>query len=150
MPVRFSPGGVLKVDLPDGKFAYAVMLTTSPHVAFYEMDTKLSDGVPPDRDPMFIVAVERSAYVNGGWGSILFHLRPADLPPVPPFFRQNVMRPEDCEIDEPDGTSRPATPDECEGLERSAVWAAPHVESRLEDHYAGRENAFLETMRLKR
>ena len=27
---------------------------------------------------------------------------------------------------------------------------SPHIASRLEDHYAGRENAFLATMRLKR
>lgn len=38
---------------------------------------------------------------------------------------------------------RPATYEECVGLELAAVWSIPHVESRLEDHFAGRENKWV-------
>ena len=36
--MRFTPGAVFQIDLPDGGHAYAVMLESFPHVAFYGMD----------------------------------------------------------------------------------------------------------------
>lgn len=149
MAVQFVPGGVLKVPLPGEEFAYAVMLAAFPYVAFYGEDEGLVDQQPPIGQPLFVVAVQKNTYSGGGWGPILFRLEESDLPPIPSFFRQNVMRAEDCLIVDASGGTRKASPAECVGLERSAVWAAVHIESRLHDHYANRPNAFLESMRLK-
>jgi hypothetical protein len=149
MAVRFTPGAVLRLPLPDGKPAYAVMLATFPYLAFYADDPGLAEGHAPAGEPIFTVAVQRKAYSTDGWGKVAFRLPPESLPPIPPFFRQDAMRPEQCEIVDASGGSRPATPAECAGLERSAVWGAVHVESRIRDHLAGRPNAFAESMKLK-
>jgi hypothetical protein len=149
MVVRYAAGAVLRVPLAGDRFAYAVMLAVLPYVAFYSMDARLGEQHPPDGEPL-VVGLERKAYSGGRWGKVVFRLRPQDIPPAPRFFRQNVMRPDDCEIIDPNtGESRAALPRECVGLERAAVWAAEHVESCLEDHYAGRPNDFVESLRLK-
>ncbi|GIH05499.1 hypothetical protein Rhe02_35660 [Rhizocola hellebori] len=149
MAVRFVSGGVLRVPLPGEEVAYAVMLATFPYVAFYGEDDGLVDHKPPSGRPLFVVAVQKNAYSGGGWGPVLFRLGERDLPQIPSFYRQNVMRADDCEIVEASGVTRKASPAECIGLERSAVWAAVHIERRIQDHYANRPNAFLESMRLK-
>ena len=43
----------------------------------------------------------------------------------------------------------PATFEECEGLERSAVWDPCHIESRLLDHFEGRSNKWVDSLALK-
>jgi hypothetical protein len=51
----------------------------------------------------------------------------------------------------PDGsreTYLDASTADCEGLERYAVWSQSHVEDRLRDHFAGRANKWLESLRL--
>ncbi len=42
------------------------------------------------------------------------------------------------------GVRRPATKEECKGLERSAVWTPEGIQRRLNDHYAGRKNYYIE------
>jgi hypothetical protein len=42
---------------------------------------------------------------------------------------------------------RPATKSEIEGLECAAVWDPQHVEDRLRDHFAGRTNKWVESLR---
>lgn len=44
----------------------------------------------------------------------------------------------------------PALLEECENLEVAAVWDAHHVEDRLRDHFDGRPNEWVESMRLSR
>lgn len=45
--------------------------------------------------------------------------------------------------------SRPATPtDEVEKLEVLATWFAEHIQSRLQDHFAGRPNVYVQTLEL--
>jgi hypothetical protein len=43
----------------------------------------------------------------------------------------------------------PATRSECEGMERAAVWSAEYVEDRLRDHFDGRPNKWVESLRLR-
>ena len=47
------------------------------------------------------------------------------------------------------GEVRPATREQCLGLERAAVWEPENIESRLADHYAGRPNAWADSLRLQ-
>jgi len=47
------------------------------------------------------------------------------------------------------GHIRQASRAECEGLERCAVWEPEHVEDRLRDHFAGKPNVWVESLRLK-
>ncbi|WP_143662774.1 hypothetical protein [Streptomyces sp. CB03238] len=147
MSVRFSPGVVLQVSVGEGRSAYALMLGVRPYIAFFPDGQVVSD--LPEGDPLFIVAVHNKAYSRGRWGSVLRRIDPATLPEIPNFFRQNLLNPEDCEIAEAVGKVRQATPEECVGLERSAVWEAEHVEQRISDVYAGRPNLFVESMKVK-
>lgn len=43
---------------------------------------------------------------------------------------------------------RPASLAECAGLEAAAVWEPEHVEDRLRDHFAGRSNKWVESLRI--
>ena len=47
------------------------------------------------------------------------------------------------------GEIKKATKKECEGLECTAVWTANHLESRIEDHFAGKENVWVERLKIK-
>jgi hypothetical protein len=48
------------------------------------------------------------------------------------------------------GDEVPASAEQCEGLECAAVWEAEHVVERLSDHFAGRPNAWVESMKPRR
>jgi hypothetical protein len=152
--VRFTAGSILRVLPSSGRVAYAVMLEPRPFMAFYAADAEAE--TPPDpaqlakQSPLFVVAVYKSAYSTGGWGTPVGRL-PADaLPPIPDTFRQDALNPANCVIvDASEENVRKATPQECVGLERNAVWEASHIESRLDDAYAGRPNAFVESLKVK-
>ncbi len=47
------------------------------------------------------------------------------------------------------GDEVPATRAQCKKLECAAVWSPEHVEDRLRDHFAGRSNVWLESLRPK-
>lgn len=62
---------------------------------------------------------------------------------------QDVIGPDKCTIQEPDGHARVASPQECIGLERAAVWSVLQVEERLWDALNGRVNAQVQRLRVK-
>lgn len=64
-------------------------------------------------------------------------------------FLQDVADPTKCTIADEDGNDRPATPSECIGLERSAIWEDNHVEDRLLDTFNDRPNAMYERLKVK-
>ena len=71
-----------------------------------------------------------------------------ELRTPPPRFIQDALRPDQFRIYE-NGKIRSATKEECLGLEREAVWDPEHVEERIRDHYAGRKNRWVESLRIK-
>jgi hypothetical protein len=73
---------------------------------------------------------------------------PAELEVEPLFFKHDNISGE-VSMTPGGGVERPATREECFGLERAAVWDPEHVVSRLDDHFAGRPNAWVDLMRLK-
>ncbi|WLW52620.1 hypothetical protein [Streptomyces sp. YU58] len=150
--MRFQVGAVLRVPLLSAEPAFGLMLSVRPYMAFYVGDeaayqAEMRTGFTVS--PLFVVAVHNSAYSSGQWGNVLYRVVPKMLPEIPVFFRQNIMNAADCEIVDSGGGVRKASPDECISLERSAVWSAEHVEARLRDHFAGRPNAFVESMKVK-
>jgi hypothetical protein len=150
MAVRFVPGGVLRVPLDDGKFAWAVMLGRTGYLAFYRADGGQDLAAALAQGPAFIVGVVTRAYSKGRWGEIVERLPLADLPRVPLFFQQRRDRPSECFLVDPDDNRTPVTPAECAGYERQAAWADVHVEMRLNDLYAGRPSKVVEAMRVVR
>jgi hypothetical protein len=122
------------------------MLAVSPYVAFFSSDTLFPEDGPPSKEPMFVLLVERSAYAGGGWGEQLGSLKVSSLPPIPRFFWQSPVNRNECKIVEPIKHRINATPAECVGLEPEAVWAMSHIQARILDTYAGRPNAFLQSL----
>jgi hypothetical protein len=150
---RFEPGAVLRVGLDDGTHTYARMLSHPPYLAVYDA-RRSDDDLDVEqivRSPvLFVVAVSDAAYRKGRWRRVGWvPLSAADVP-IPEFFRQDILDPQQCEVVDRLGGSRAATPEECVGLERDAVWAPEHIEERVRDHYQNRPNAHLAYMKLRR
>lgn len=145
----FKPGAVFQVPAGDD-FAYAVMLGEFPYVAFYTGQTRFDDDGAPIGDPMFVLLVERSAYSRGGWGKSLRRVPVERLIPIPRFFWQDITNKANCKIADRQNRRRTtATPADCVGLEPEAIWAGHHIASRITDTYAGRPNAFTDSLQLK-
>lgn len=147
--VEFSPGAVFKVPAGADEFAYGVMLSHFPYMAFYNKGVVFDDSGKASEPPMFTVVVSKAAYAKGGWGEPVRHLALDSLLPIPVFFWQSPVNKADCKIVEPIKHRVTATPADCVGLESEAVWAARHIESRIADAYAGRPNIFAESLRVK-
>jgi len=146
-----KPGAVLRVDLDEGWHTYARILDPVPMVAFY--DCRVS--APMDdlraiagRPVLFVLAVSGQAH-KGHWPKVGDVPPDASPVPIPAQFMQDIATGQCQIVDKDVFNARPATPEECLGLERVAVWDPTHVEERLRDHYAGRPNAHLEYMKVK-
>ena len=142
-------GDVVSIDLGGGFYGYARTLEEALY-AFYDCHTKKV--LPVDeivRSPvLFQVAVMDHAVKSGCW-KVLGNV-PLDgaLLNPPARFIQDPLRPDQFSIYEK-GRTRPATGAEAVGLERAAVWEPGHVEDRLRDHYAGRKNKWVESLKIK-
>ncbi|MBK9502112.1 MAG: hypothetical protein IPO06_22595 [Leptospiraceae bacterium] len=83
---------------------------------------------------MFITAINYYAITKGLWqkvGKVSLEEYPVTIPPQ---FIQNPLNPEQFFIEEK-GIRRPATKEECKGLERSSVWTPEGIQRRLDDYY---------------
>lgn len=146
---RYSIGGILKVPLGDGWHTYGQMIGDA-QVAFFDARTKTD--LPADeivkRPVLFRLAVDKYAVSKFVW----LRIGKADVPDVlkihEPQFIQDALNPE-CFRIYCGGVIRPATRAECEGLERCAVWSPEQVVDRINDHYKGIPNKWVESLRLK-
>lgn len=145
---RRHEGDVVRVPLGEGLHSYARVLPQSVF-AFYDCLTRgdLSpDGIAA-RPILFRVPVMFSAVKSGRWQVIgCVPLEPELLQP-PAFFVQDALKQDRYSISV-GGIQRPATREECLGLERLAVWSAEHIEDRLRDAYAERPNKWVDSLRL--
>lgn len=131
-----------------GWHTYALMLD-GVDMAFF--DARSTIDMPVDeviaRPVLFRVAVHKSAYNTGRWIKVGTVLIPKHLLGRVPRFIQDAISGRLTLSDDGGTTSRPATFDQCRGLERLAVWEPQHVEDRLRDHYAGVPNKWVESLR---
>jgi hypothetical protein len=142
-------GNVVKIDLGEGVHSYARVLEKDLF-AFYDCLTSddLSIAHIVSLPILFKVAVMKYAVTKGHW-EVVGHL-PLETPlrNAPLQFMQDRLQPEQFSIYE-NGKTRRATREECLGLERVAVWDPVHVEDRLRDHYAGRPNKWVESLKIR-
>lgn len=147
---RLKPGTYVLIPLADGRYGYGRVLPF-PDMAFYDLSSAspLSDLARIDASP---VLWRLSVRITGGherWPRIgSAPLSGAVAEPVT-FFTQDDDEVDSCSVHDTAGMSRRARPEECIGLERSAVWDARHVEVRLLDHFMGRENEDEVRMRVR-
>lgn len=146
---RRRVGDIVKIDLGDGFHSYARVLEEALF-AFY--DTRTREDLAIDeilrRRVLFIVSVMNHAVTRGRWRVVGGAPLDEVLRSPPPRFMQDALDPDSFSIYEK-GEIRPASKDECEGLEREAVWDPTHVEDRLRDHYLGQPNKWVEDLKIK-
>ena len=143
---RRRVGDIVKITLESGSFCFGRVLQ-EPLMAFYDLNVPMI----PDIDSIisariiFKVWVMRRAITSGRWQIIGNREVDAETACVPVFFKQDAVSKtfskyfDDKEI--------PATGKECLGLERAAVWDPEHIEDRLRDHFAGRSNVWVESLK---
>jgi hypothetical protein len=145
-------GDIVAVPMGDGRFGLAWVLA-EPLMAFLEYVAQSADAVaavePWGKPVAFRVWVMNRAVTDGLWPVVAHNEVPAQLATPPLFFKQDPLS-------GALSTTRggfeewPASPDEVRGLERAAVWTPKQVVERLEDHFAGRPNKWVETLRFKK
>src|SRR5262245_40371599 len=146
---RFMIGAIVRVPLDDRWHVYAWML---PEVDFAFFDLRADSEIAIEEivayPIAFRVSVHKSAWSTGRWLRVGKAEPPPDvLAPVPEFIEDPLTGRFSIYLN---GKIRPATREECVGLNRCAVWEPEHVEDRLRDHFAGVPNKWVENLRLGR
>ncbi len=142
-------GAIVRVPL-DGRFwTYALIL---PEIDFAFFDARTAVELPLNeiicRPILFRVGVHKYGVTRGQWQKVGEVAIPPKLAKPLPTFIQDAFHPEQFSI-YLGGNIRPAKRSECVGLERCAVWTPQHVKDRLRDHYAGKINKWVESLRIR-
>ena len=147
MPSRsaIQAGNVFEIALPSGGFAYG-MIVDLPLAAFFDarftQRPLLADVL---RAPAaFRIWVMDSCFTTDRWPIIGSAPVPESLQNQPTFWKFDRIARRFSLYES--GHETPATRDQCLGLECAAVWSPEHVESRLDDHFAGRPNQWVESL----
>lgn len=149
--VRRKEGDIFIITLPDGSYGYGRVLV-DPFYAFYDLKTKepINDLVKITSSKiLFKLAVMKYAITSGGW-KILGNIKLDEYLKEPPILFGQSDVSNFFWLEYWDGTQQDSTFEECMNLERAAVWEPEHVESRLEDYFAGRPNKWVESLRAKK
>ena len=143
-PFRGAEGDVIAIPLGDGMFGYGRVLA-SPLLGFYHLRS------PQILDVAAVMAVPILFRVwgNGASDWTVIGNSPLEeaLRIAPLFFKKDSISKKLSIYPGGHAKERPGTPEECEKLERAAVWSAPHIVDRLNDHFAGRKNKWYESLR---
>ncbi|RPJ50581.1 MAG: hypothetical protein EHM23_00195 [Acidobacteria bacterium] len=143
---RLREGDVFAISLGEDLYGYCRYLT-GLLTEFFDIR---SSGLSPveevvSANVVFTVWVSKEAFKSDKWNRI--GSREVRVKPNPVFFKQDPITNELCLYQ--DYRETPATLAECQGLERAAVWSANHIEDRLRDHFEGRPNRWVESLKPK-
>jgi hypothetical protein len=146
--IRERPGDVVSIPLGDGTFGYGRVLPKGL-TAFYDLR---SEGILPlerilSASVAFITSVMEYAVTRGIWPVIGNAPLPKDLLEEPLFFKKDPITGALRIYRDSTQEEFPATREQCEKLECAAVWDPEHIVDRLKDHFAGRPNIWVESMR---
>jgi hypothetical protein len=141
-------GDIVEIALSNGMMGYCRVLK-NPLMGFYavQSDSSLSPTDILIQPIAFKIWVMNSVISSGRWKLIGNAPLEPELEGSPWFFKQDSISKAISVYRE--GVERPATKEECAGLECAAVWSAEHVEERLVDHFEGRPNKWIKAMMLK-
>jgi hypothetical protein len=152
---RRTVGSIVAIPLGDGRFAFGRLLR-EPLVEFFGVLGSDAQCEPADLQPgdvIFTIWVMNSAITSGRWMKVgRLALSDEEQLRLHRFSKKDALTGSltiystDPATNVP--TERPATVEECSPLERAAVWSAEHVEDRLRDHFAGRPNKWVHSLRV--
>jgi len=138
-------GDVVRIKIGLKEYAYARVLE-NPLCAFY--DYKTSDFTEIDviiqKPILFKVWIANYSYKEDNWEIVGNRPLDAITSEIPWFFKKDTITKKLSLYR--NGEERKATLQEVEGLECAAVWNPEHIEDRLRDHFAGRENKWVRSL----
>jgi hypothetical protein len=137
------------IEMPDKSFGFC-RLGTFPYANFIASRARERRIDVRDLDAgevLFTVAIHESSLRR--WSPTGLKTQVPQSDELPTVFMQDARDPRNCTIQEADGRTRAASPEECVGLERAAVWSGVQVEERLWDALNGRPNAQVEKLRVR-
>lgn len=145
-------GDVVSIPLETGRYAFGHVLD-EPLIAFFDYQSEESD--PPGileslrhQAVAFTVWVMNHAIERGRW-KVIGSMDPSStLDGKQQFFKQDAISGK-LSVTTDGGDVIPATREQCESLERAAVWEPSHIEDRLVDHFESRPNKWVESLRLR-
>lgn len=148
---RITPGAIVKIVFDSDRHTYGRLLVR-PFVQIYDAarvdDASELSGVL-SQPTLFTVGVYDWAIKKGRWlvvGRTDFN---EENEPIHEEFIEDKGFPPKYRIIDWFGSARSASLAECRKLQRCAVWEPEHIEERIRDHYAGRPNKWLESLRLQ-
>ena len=144
---RRRTGDFIIIRLDTSRFALGRVLE-EPYVGFYDLELTSREVSLVDVDDariLFKLAVMNNTITAGRWEVVGNRSLSEDLSVLPRLFRQDPISGELFIVE---GEKEwPANREEVATLERAAVWSAEHVEDRLRDHFAGKPNVWVESLR---
>ncbi len=147
-------GSLVRIPLGASENAFARVLAQSQIAAYDYRDT--GDQEPVDvaavisAPVLFKITVMKSAFDSGRWPVVDQQALEPELASPVEYYMKDKLNGKFSVYRGSDGNTRPSTFEECEHLEAAAVWDPEHVEDRLRDHFAGRENRWVAQLRPSR
>jgi len=150
---RRKIGDILQIKLNNDFHVYG-HVTTDPAIIFY--DGMFKKDLPLDEiiklPVLFTLFVYNYAITQGIW-PVIGNSKLSEEKLVHPYMYKQDTFTKKLYIYHADfadtNYERPATIEECKGLECAAVWEPEHVVDRLLDHYAGRPNKWVEQLAIQ-
>lgn len=148
MARKRKPGQILTIDLQNGSFVYARDILNRA-ISVYDSLTKepLDLNEVIKRSILFTVGLLDSGFYGVKKVGFIPLEEGEGVPPD--IYTQNIGYPPDIEILDASGHSRPATFEQVQTLERAAGWNSFQIAERVRDHYTGKTNWLVETLRPK-
>jgi hypothetical protein len=148
---QWKRGAVVRIRLGEYQFAYGQMLNEPEYAFFSVRDSGASEAtLVAGKAVIFRLWVMRHAHGSGRWEKIGNASLQIQLESPVFRFNQDPLDPAKIQLGEGGLSGRLVSPEECDRFERAAVWDASQVEDRLRDHFEGRPNRWVESMRPKR
>lgn len=147
----YQEGAIVKIPYDAEHHTYGRLLF-NPYIAVYDCRTNSDEFSMEEivsKETIFTVAVHIDAVKRGRWLKIgHIPLKPNELE-IPERYIQDIGNSERFRIINFMGEIRESSREECKNLERAAVWAPEHIENRILDHYEGRPNKWVESLKMK-
>jgi len=146
--IRRRVGDVLAIPLSDGMYGFGLVLP-DPLMAFYDLQCESIPALEMiTNSPIaFKIWTHNTPITSGQWERIGRITCLDELLEEPLCYKKDLISGELTIYRNSTQEEVPATVQECEGLECAAVWAPEHILDRLQDHFAGRPNIWVESLR---
>jgi hypothetical protein len=149
---RWTKGAVVAVPLGEADFAFGQMLEEPEYVFFALRRPEVSLPTPEEvvaAPVLFRLWVMRQAHAGGRWSKMGQATIAPALAEQVLRFNQDPLRPTSIVLTYDGVSGTPCDVDACKDVERAAVWDPSHVEDRLRDHFAGRQNRWEKSLRVR-